>query len=71
MPSHQFGIVLFLPLSHGQIEKGSAVDAGWITPPAHFDPRDPFCFLCGMKYINANDKPCPGITEEHQSRLYV
>ena len=70
--SHQFGVIMFLPLSQGQIQKGSAVDAGWIHPPQAFDPEDPFCYHCGQKYINAKDAPCPGKTAtDARIKLYV
>lgn len=58
---HRFGIITFIELSQVQIEKGSATDTGWIHPPEKFDREDPFCYYCGMKFINVHaDTECQG-----------
>lgn len=56
---HNFGIVIFVPLSTRAIETQSTGGTGWIKLPPTFDPEDPFCYNCGQKVINA-ESDCQG-----------
>lgn len=60
---HKWGIAIHVGLREEELEGNRYLVSSLVIP--HWDPEDPFCFLCGQKYINAKDQECPGADKGH------